>query len=54
MPDVQRDSLALAMQKVNLEELGAVMRPHFHPGHPKPPEAKANPGACDEGDAEGE
>lgn len=30
MPDVQRDSLALAMQKLSLKDLGAVMCPHFH------------------------
>ncbi len=50
MPEVQRDNLALAMQKVSLEELGAVMRPHFHRGPTElaNPEQKAR--ACDEGD----
>jgi hypothetical protein len=53
MPDVQRDSLALALQKVSLEELGAVMRRHF-PLAPATLEPKPKAGACDEEDGEGE
>jgi hypothetical protein len=47
MPDVQRDAMALAMQKVSLEDLGAVMRPHFHPG-PAGPTASPKAGAREE------
>jgi hypothetical protein len=36
MPEVQRDNIARVMQKVNLEELGAVMSPHFHAGPASP------------------
>jgi hypothetical protein len=54
MPEVQRDNLALAMQKVSLEDLGAVMRPNFHPGPTKPAAAKPNTCPCEDEDREGE
>jgi hypothetical protein len=45
-PEIRRDSLALSMQKVSLEELGAVMRPHFHPAA-VPTKTDPKAGACD-------
>lgn len=54
LPEVQRDSMALAMQKVSLEELGAAMRPHLHVVPAKPATAKPKDGARVGGDAEGE
>ena len=55
MPDVRRDSMALAMQKVSLEDLGAVMRPHFHLGSAGPSGASPKAGAaCDHEDHEGD
>lgn len=53
MPEVHRDALALAMQKFSLEELGAVMRPHFHSGPAKAAAPKSKP-PCKDEDREGE
>ncbi len=50
MLDVRRDGLALSMQKVSLEELGAVMRPHLHPRAAAHAEPEPKAAACDEDD----
>lgn len=54
MPEVRRDALALAMQKFSLEDLGAVMRPHFHSGPATAVAAKPKAIRCEGEDPEGE
>lgn len=51
MPELQRDALALEMQKLSLEEMGTVMRPHFHSKPVTPARREQTPATCDEPDA---